>query len=176
MSYLAEDIARRQRSELAAQAAELRRFQEMGLDYGAVQQARAEAATQATLAAAAARREPQGQLLIPGLGKQVTLMELRGPGPMTPAQEAALGVVGPVGWQRAPVPVGQQLELDFRGMAPGVNGIVGFSRPAEQRVAAGGPDRFAGDRLARALLLSAAGAAGGVGALWELADEDGSQF
>lgn len=154
LQALAADIARRRDAEARAELAERRHFEAMGLDYREVQQARAAAALQALAAAQELRSAPQGQLLIPGLARDVTLMELRGPGPLSPAQEAAMGVVGPAGWQRTPQPVGQQLELDFRGVAPGVNQIVEFNRPAE---------RMAGERLARLLGASLAGGTGLVG-------------
>lgn len=167
LQALAADIARRREAEARAELAERRHFEAMGLDYRQVQQARAAAAQQALAAAQELRNTPQGQLLIPGLARDVTLMELRGQGPLSPAQEAALGVVGPVGWQRTPQPVGQQLELDFRGVAPGVNQIVEFNRPAE---------RMAGERLARLLGASLAGGTGLVGIGLEVLDQDGSTF
>lgn len=179
LQRLARELELRRNREATAERAERRHFEAMGLDYGAVQAARAAEARKALQRAMDARRMPE-QLVIPGIDPRLMslLTALRYRGNPSPAEAMAAGVVGLRGFQRLPEPVGDQLEIDF-SVRPGQgNRIVAFSRPAPGP--APGPTplraRAAGSVLMDALLPLALGSGLGLGITAEVRDPDGSQF
>lgn len=172
IQQLAADIARQKDKELQQEISERRHFESLGLDYAAVQRARAVSAAEAFAQAAEDRRIPY-QLSLPGVN--ATLMSLRSREPIHPAEAAAAGVVGLVGWQRAPEPVGTQLEFEFSVPMNGIRRAV----PLQGRTTAPIPaalDRMAGDRLMRILAVASMMGGAGAGAVAEAYDQDGSQF
>lgn len=175
LQRLARDLELRRNREAAAERAERRHFEAMGLDYGAVQAARAAEARKDLQRAMDARRVPE-QLVIPGIDPRLMslLTALRYRGNPSPAEAMAAGVVGLRGFQRLPEPVGDQLEIDFSARPGQGNRIVAFSRPTP------GPTppraRMAGSILADVLLPLGLGSGLGLGITAEARDPDGSQF
>lgn len=172
LQQLAADIARQRDKELKQEAGERRHFESLGLDYSAVQEARAAAAAEALAQVAEDRRIPY-QLSLPGVN--TTLMSLRSREPMHPAEAAAAGVVGPVDWQRTPEPVGTQLEFDFSAPMNGIRRAVPLQGRTTASIPAA-PDRMAGDRLMKILAVASMMGGAGAGAVAEAYDQDGSQF
>ena len=168
LGSLANSVRLQRESELRSEIAERRAFEQLGLDWSAVQRARRDAAQQSLDAAMARRSEPY-QPSLPGMGN-LTLMALRSREAMSPQEMAAAGIAG-VGWQRSPAAVGQQLELDFGAPAP-ANNVVPLPAavtavPAQEAAARAVVARLAGDRLAQILGISGAAIGGGLGALLE---------
>lgn len=172
LQWLAADIERQRRGELQQELKERRQMEAMGIDPSVIRAARATAAAEAMAQVLENARIPY-QMEIPGVGS--TLMSLRSREPSHPAEAAAAGVVGPVGWQRVPEPMSTQLELDFGGPMNGIRRTV----PLQGRTVAVNstePERMAGDRLMRLLAYASMAAGAGVGVAAEVNDEDGSQF
>lgn len=169
LASLANTVRLQRDAEVRAELAEQRHFEAMGLDWGAVQEARRQAARQSMERASAERAVPY-QPSLPGMNP--SLMALRSRDALTPQELAAAGVVG-YGWQRSPEPVGQQLELDFAGRQA-ANKVVELHRPTAQRAISGGSPRFAGQRLARLLGFSLAGTGGALGAVAGLMEPEGT--
>lgn len=173
LAALARTIELQRQDELRSEERERREFRAMGLDYDAVQQARRLAAQQ-QLSELAARAQDPYQLSLPGMNP--TLMALRSAEPLTPAEAQAAGIRAP--WHRSPMAAGTQLELDLDQLASRAagqaaaagpaNAIVRLVPPAAQGSGVPARDHFAGQRLARVLGVSGAGAAAALGALIEL--------
>ena len=189
-SALFHSLQKQRESELRAELAESREFERAGLDFGAVQAARREAAAESLQRASELRRGSSYQLSLPGMNP--TLMALRSP-LLSPQEMAAAGVMGYQGWQRSPELVDQQLELDLSGRSAAANAVVPLSRlapdgngaqppaapPVSPIVMPPGPTkagalRLAGDRLPGLLaaVLSGAGVAAGSWLSWDDGGED----
>jgi hypothetical protein len=174
----------------ATESAEARAFEQAGLNYAAVQEARRREASRSLLQAAAKRGESY-QLSLPGMNP--TLMALRSPLGLSPQEMAAAGVVG-YGWQRSPEAVGQQMELSLGDLAVAANARVPLRRPSPTAggggrppgvppispinlppgPAAAGAMRLAGARLPQLLAYALAGAGGAAGS-WLSWDDGGTQ-
>ena len=174
----------------ATEAAEARAFEQAGLNYAAVQEARRREASRSLLQAAARRGEPY-QLSLPGMNP--TLMALRSPLGLSPQEMAAAGVVG-YGWQRSPEAVGQQMELSLGNLAAAANARVPLQRPSPTTGGGGRPPgapppspinlppgpaaagalRLAGTRLPQLLAYALAGTGAAVGS-WLSLNDDGGQ-
>lgn len=166
------EMKRQRDKEQKQEIIERHHFESLGLDYSAVQQARAAAAADQLARAAENRRIPY-QLSLPGVN--ATLMSLRSREPVHPADAAAAGIVGPMGWQRVPAPVGRQLELDFSGPMNGIRRVVP-STAGTTAVISAEPKRMAGHKLMEMLVLASMAGGAGTGAVIEAYDQDGSQF
>lgn len=171
LAALAHTIGLQRLAEGRAERAEARAFAALGLDWGAVQEARRQEALR-QLAAAEQRRGEPYQVSIPGLN--TTLMALRSREPLTPEQMQAAGLRAP--WQRSPLAAYQQLELDLGRPASMASSPANNVVPLQARAAAapapaaapGMAERFAGQRLAELVGAGGAGGAAILGALLEL--------
>jgi hypothetical protein len=170
LAALARTIQMQREDELRAELLDQRTFRALGLDYAAVQEARRLAAKERLSQVSRYLSEPY-QLGIPGMNP--TLDALRSREPMTPEEMQAAGIQAP--WHRSPMAVGTQLELDLSPRATqqsvpagAANAIVPLDPPAARRPEVPTGDRFAGQKLARVLGASGAGAAAALGALIEL--------
>jgi len=109
LQWLSAEISRQREGQLRADLKERRHFEDLGLDYGSVQRARAAAYIEAMAKVTEGRNQPY-QLEIPGVN--ATLMSLRSREPLTADEARAMGIVLPVE-PVARVPAVDQMELNL---------------------------------------------------------------